>query len=171
MLRKMVGVSLVSASLALIAFLEATVVQAGPTSGGRSYPYRVGGGYSYSSPAPATVIAGELTPAYNPEPLFYAFYAPAVRSSAGGEEESDVRQNAAARIELTVPASAEVWLDGNKTQQTGNTRLFVTPPLEPTKPFTYDLRVRWTAAGGIIVDVTRPIQVRAGRQTVVGFKQ
>jgi uncharacterized protein (TIGR03000 family) len=169
MLRRKFWVSLVFASVAVIAFLEVAIVQAGPAVGGRSSGYRVGGSYSYS--APAAVVAGDFSPLYSSQPLLYAYYVPAVRSSAGGEEESDVRQDAAAKIELTVPVNAEVWVDGNLTGQTGNVRSFVTPPLQPGKTFSYDLRVRWTAAGGIVVDVTRPIQVRAGRQTMVGFKQ
>jgi uncharacterized protein (TIGR03000 family) len=171
MLRRIFWVSWVVASLALIALLEAPVVQAGPSSGGRSYQYRVGADYSYS-PAPSAVVAGDFTTPNRGEPVFYAYYAPAVRSSAAGEEESDIAgQNVPARIELTVPANAEVWLDGHKTQQSGGARNFVTPPLQQGMTFDYDLRVRWTAPGGIVVDVTRPIQVRAGRQTMVGFRQ
>jgi len=173
MLRRIFWVSSVVASLALMALLEASAVQAGPSSGGRSYPYRVGSSYSssYSYAAPATVIAGEPGPANGPDAIFYAYYAPAVRRAAGGEEESDVAGTSPARIELTVPANAAVWLDGHKTQQTGSARAFITPPLQQGKTFDYELRVRWTAPGGIVVDVTRPIQVRGGRQTVVGFKQ
>jgi len=179
MLRRTCWLSSVFASLALIALLEASVVQAGPSSGGRSYQSRVGADYSYSNsapvysapvrPAPAP-IAGDFNPLYNPQPVFYAYYAPAVRrSTAGGEEEAE--QNATASIEMTVPANAEVWLDGQKSQQTGTARAFVTPPLERGQTFRYDLRVRWTAPGDIVVDVTRPIQVQGGRQTTVGFRQ
>jgi uncharacterized protein (TIGR03000 family) len=176
MLRRMFLASFVLASLALLAILEVSAVHAGPSSGGRSYRYRVGGDYSYSTPAPQNVvpgngIVGDFTPAYNPEAVFYAYYAPAVRSSAGGEEESDAGQNAVARIELTVPAGAEVWVDGHRTSQLGSMRSFVTPPLQHGKAFTYDLRVRWTTAAGIVVDVTRTIEVRAARLTMVGFKQ
>jgi uncharacterized protein (TIGR03000 family) len=172
MLRKVLWLSAVSASLALLALLEASVVQAGPPSGGRSYPYRVGGGGSYSPAAPATVMAGDFTPLFNSEPVFYAYYAPPARSSSGGEEESGLAgPNAAAKIDVTVPASAKVWLDGHETQQTGATRSFVTPALQRGKAFTYDLRVRWTTPAGIVVDITRPIQVQGGRQTMVGFKQ
>jgi uncharacterized protein (TIGR03000 family) len=166
----MICVSSILASLALIALFEASFVQAGPPSGGRSYPYRVGGGSS--STALGAIVAGDVAPTFRGEPVFYAYYAPAVRSSGSGEEESELSgQNAAARIEVTVPANAEVWLDGHLTQQTGAARSFITPPIPPGKSFSYDLRVRWTTAAGIVVDVTRPIQVRAARQTMVGFKQ
>jgi uncharacterized protein (TIGR03000 family) len=165
MLRRLFWVSSVLASLALMALLEASLAQAGPPSGGRSYRYRVGG----NSSAAASVAAGETTVG---EPVFYAYYAPAVRTSAGGEEESEIGgQNTAARIDVTVPTNAEVWLDGHKTQQTGAARSFITPPIQAGKSFSYDLRVRWTTAAGFVVDVTRPIQVQAGRQTVVGFRQ
>src|SRR5216684_3721809 len=137
MFRRTFWFSCVLASLALLAHLEASVVQAGPPSGGRSYQYRVGGGYS--SAAPATIIASDFTPAYRGEPVFYAYYAPPARSSRGGEEESEFGgQHVAARIELTVPANAEVWLDGHKTQQAGAARSFITPPIQPGKSFSYD---------------------------------
>ena len=75
MLRRMFSVSCVAASLALLAFLEASVVQAGPSSGGRSYQYRVGADYSYSNSysttysPPATVVTPNVAPANNPEAL------------------------------------------------------------------------------------------------------
>jgi uncharacterized protein (TIGR03000 family) len=168
MFRKTFWFSCVLAALALLAHLGACVVQAGPPAGGRSYKYRVGRDYSPS--APATSLAGDFAPASRGEPVFYAYYSPPVRSLGGGEEESELGgQNADARIELKVPANAEVWLDGHKTKQDGAARSFITPPIQPGKSFTYDLRVRWTTDAGIVVDVTRPIQVRAGRQTMVGF--
>jgi uncharacterized protein (TIGR03000 family) len=170
MFRRMFWFSWVLASLALWAHQEASVVHAGPSSGGRSFQYRAGGGYSSS--APAAISAGDFTPASRGEPVFYAYYAPPARSSSGGEEESELGgQNAAAMIQLTVPANAEVWLDGHKTHQAGAGRSFITPPIQPGKSFSYDFRVRWTTAAGIVVDVTRPIQVRAGRQTMIRFEQ
>ncbi len=166
MLRSQFYVSLVIASFALTALFEASDIQAGPASGAQSSRFRGSGSYSYSAPATA------VTPANTGEPLLYSYYAPPTRSAAASEEESESGQDAAARIDLTVPAGAAVWFDGKMTQQTGSR-----PDLRHAAAATgQDVYLRparcgWTAAGGIVVDVTRPIQVRAGRQTIVGFKQ
>jgi uncharacterized protein (TIGR03000 family) len=60
-----------------------------------------------------------------------------------------------------VPANATVWVDGNKTQQTGEGRHFLSPPLTPGKSYTYQLRVRWMKDGKPL-EQTRDIAVRAG---------
>jgi len=160
-------------SIALLALVISSAL-AGPGSGGRSYQYRVGAGSTaaYSSSPTPLIVSGSFTPLYNPEPVLYAYYAaPARAPGAGGEEESEtfVAKPAVANIEITVPAGAEVWIDGLPTRQTGAARSFITPPLERGKTYGYDLHVRWTAPDGLVVDVTRPIQVQAGRQTMVGF--
>jgi uncharacterized protein (TIGR03000 family) len=66
-----------------------------------------------------------------------------------------------AHIWLRVPADATVWVDGNKTQQTGEARHFLSPPLTPGKNYTYQLRVRWTKDGKPL-EQDRDIDVRAG---------
>lgn len=159
MVKRIFWVSCVLASLALIVLLDASVVQAG---GNPPSYFR-----ELNRKPTAIVVVREFAPAFKAEGVFSAYYAPAVGSTAGGQELSE--PFAAARIEMTVPATAEVWLDGHKTHQTGSERLFVTPPLERGKPATYAMRVRWTTAAGEVVDVTRPIEVSAGRHTVLGF--
>jgi uncharacterized protein (TIGR03000 family) len=44
-------------------------------------------------------------------------------------------------VRLAVPADAAVTLDGNKTTATGESRLYVTPPLTPGRPYSYDVGV------------------------------
>jgi uncharacterized protein (TIGR03000 family) len=168
MVKRIFWVSCVLASLALIVLLDASVVQAGgnPPSYFRELNRKPTAIVVVREFAPAVVVR-EFAPAFKAEGVFSAYYAPAVGSTAGGQELSE--PFAAARIEMTVPATAEVWLDGHKTHQTGSERLFVTPPLERGKPATYAMRVRWTTAAGEVVDVTRPIEVSAGRHTVLGF--
>jgi uncharacterized protein (TIGR03000 family) len=74
-----------------------------------------------------------------------------------------------AHIDVMVPDSAEVWVEGVKTQQTGSLRHFVSPPLTPGREFSYDIRAKWTDKDGKVVDRTRPVQVHAGGQTMVNF--
>jgi uncharacterized protein (TIGR03000 family) len=69
-----------------------------------------------------------------------------------------------AHIWLRVPESAEIWINGVKTKQTGESRYFFSPPLTPGKKYTYQLRLRWTKEGKP-VEETQRILVQAG-QTV-----
>jgi uncharacterized protein (TIGR03000 family) len=73
-----------------------------------------------------------------------------------------------ATMNVKVPAGAEIWFEGSKTGQTGTTRTFVSPPLEPGRGFTYDVRARWTE-NGKEVDQTRQVHVRAGEKVDVDF--
>ena len=69
-------------------------------------------------------------------------------------------QHNEAHITLVVPPDAEVWFDGDKAQQTGPTREFVSPPLTPGQTYTYHVRVRWTE-NGKPVEQDRDIRVQA----------
>lgn len=75
-----------------------------------------------------------------------------------------------ATIDLYVPASAEVWLNGQKTNQSGTLRRFVTPPLNANAHSTYELRVRYTGQDGKVVDETREVAVEAGQQVVLNLQ-
>jgi uncharacterized protein (TIGR03000 family) len=66
-----------------------------------------------------------------------------------------------AHIWLRVPANAEVWVDGVKTRQTGESRYYYSPPLTPNRQYTYQLRIRWTKDGKP-VEKTLRILVSAG---------
>jgi len=96
-------------------------------------------------------------------PSFY--YSP---SLVEGEE---APANAANRafIQVQVPANAEVWIEGDKTSQTGPNRAFASPPLQTGKSFTYDVRARWTGADGKAVDRTKQVKVQAGQRSTVSF--
>jgi uncharacterized protein (TIGR03000 family) len=74
-----------------------------------------------------------------------------------------------AYLDVAVPADAELWIDDGSTRQTGPSRAFVTPPLHPGSEFTYQVRARWTDAGGT-VDQVRPVAVRAGERVPVEFR-
>jgi uncharacterized protein (TIGR03000 family) len=71
-------------------------------------------------------------------------------------------------ITLRVPGSAEVWFDGSKTSQTGRLRSFVSPPLQPGRNYSYEIRARWMEAGRP-VEETRKINVRAGDRDTLNF--
>jgi uncharacterized protein (TIGR03000 family) len=67
-----------------------------------------------------------------------------------------------------VPQNAEVWIDGNKTFQTGPMREFVTPPLEPGQKFNYDIKARWTENGQEVVR-ERQLNFHAGDRLMVNM--
>jgi len=69
-----------------------------------------------------------------------------------------------ARLQLVVPENAEVLVEGHKTTTTGIVREFVTPPLEPGKNMVYSVLVRYTDAGGKVIEETHTVRVRANDQ-------
>jgi uncharacterized protein (TIGR03000 family) len=71
-------------------------------------------------------------------------------------------------ITVRVPVGAQVWFDGEPTAQTGATRVFASPPLEPGRDYTYTLRVRWTE-GENVIERTRRLTFRAGEAIAVNF--
>jgi uncharacterized protein (TIGR03000 family) len=75
-----------------------------------------------------------------------------------------------ARVEITmhVPAGARIWFDGEATVQTGATRMFVSPPLDPERQYAYQIRVRWNE-GGDVVERTRRLTVQAGDEIGLDF--
>ena len=73
-----------------------------------------------------------------------------------------------ASVTALVPADAELWLDDYQGKQTGPSRTFKTPPLEPGKDYLYTIRARWHYDGRVI-DRTRPVILRAGGAVEVDF--
>jgi len=115
-----------------------------------SYPTVAYGG-SYTSPTyPASSTYGNQTN------TMQSFYAP------------NMEGNRSAFIRTIVPPDAEVWFEGDKTMQTGQDRLFRSPPLEPGKSYTYDMKVRWME-NGQPVERTRQVRVAAGEESFVNL--
>ncbi len=76
-----------------------------------------------------------------------------------------------AMVRVEVPrADAEVWIDGQATQQRGTDRLFETPALTTGKSYHYDVRARWTENGQTF-DRTRTVHFRPGERVTVDFRQ
>jgi len=147
----------------------------GPTYSAYSYPYGYGNYYGSpyvygstpygSTPYYDTTMSGTygyggqgyITPASYQQ----SFY-------PSGAQQQMPQDSNAAMIEVRMPADAELLVDGKRTQQTGPTRLFVTPPLTPGKTFTYELTVKRT---GDAVGQTREVQVQPGQRAVVDLTQ
>jgi uncharacterized protein (TIGR03000 family) len=71
-------------------------------------------------------------------------------------------------IGVRVPENAEVWIDGQKTSQTGSFREFTTPPLESGQKFIYDIKARWTENGKEVVR-DRQLNFYAGDRLMVNL--
>jgi uncharacterized protein (TIGR03000 family) len=71
-------------------------------------------------------------------------------------------------IQVTVPAGAEIWFDGAKTSQSGTVRQFLTPPLDPSRHYHYEMRLHWMN-GGQPMDETRRLAVQAGERIDISY--
>jgi len=69
-------------------------------------------------------------------------------------------------IEVRVPADAEVLFEGDKTSQKGSVRWFVSPPINPERRYTYEIKAKWMENGREVAK-TRKIAVRAGERLSV----
>jgi uncharacterized protein (TIGR03000 family) len=126
------------------------------------YPGYYNPGYYYSYGYPAY---------YSPR---YAYYpaAPVTTSSfyAGpAPVVSAPQQTNAARVQVILPdPAAQVWIDGQKTQQGGMDRLFESPPLTPGKTFNYTIKATWQQ-NGQEMSQERTVPITAGNTSVVDF--
>ncbi len=158
-----------------------TVSSASGQAPGDQYPYRASAPSGYPQPGAnlsAPPPAGAPQDAFRPGPPVFGGTGPGAfggrmmpysylnngRRPAGRPAPSDNR----ARIWLTVPADAEVWFDGEPTEQAGELRHFVSPPLAPGRSYTYAVRVRWTK-GGKPVEEERRVRVQAGASSRFDF--
>jgi len=67
----------------------------------------------------------------------------------------------AVEINVSVPASAQIWFGNAKTTQGGAFRHFVSPPIVPGFDYVYEVRVAWTADGKSMTR-NRKVTVHAG---------
>jgi uncharacterized protein (TIGR03000 family) len=71
------------------------------------------------------------------------------------------------RLSVHVPdESAQVWIEGQPTEQTGTVREFVSPPVTIGQRYTYTVRGSWTE-NSTPVSRTKTIPVEAGRVYMV----
>ena len=75
-----------------------------------------------------------------------------------------------AGVSVVVPPDADVWFNGNPTQQKGEQREFVTPVLPVGRAYQYEVRARWKV-NGQAVDQSRTITVHSNERSVVDFTQ
>jgi uncharacterized protein (TIGR03000 family) len=84
----------------------------------------------------------------------------ATPAPAGGDD--------TAKITVSLPADAELYVDGHETKETGPERDFVTPPLARGTDYSYSIRAVWTEDGRP-VERTRKVSFQAGSLVRVDF--
>jgi uncharacterized protein (TIGR03000 family) len=121
------------------------------------------GAYVYG-PAPTGEVAANGRPrdpalALNsPRNTYRSFYSP-----------EQIANQATIRVQLK-DANARVSFEDATTEQTGRERVFASPPLDPTKSYTYKVRMTWMEDGHEMT-TTKEIKVQAGREVKVDFRE
>jgi uncharacterized protein (TIGR03000 family) len=94
----------------------------------------------------------------SPRNTYRSFYSP-----------EQIANQATIRVQLA-DAKARVSFEDATTEQTGRDRVFASPPLDPTKSYTYKVRVTWMEDGHEMTK-TKEIKVQAGREALVDFRE
>lgn len=78
----------------------------------------------------------------------------------------------AAMVRVLLPdEQAEIWFDGNPTQQRGTDRKYMSGPMESTDgKYTYTVKARWME-NGRAVEREKHVQVTPGQPVTVDFRQ
>jgi uncharacterized protein (TIGR03000 family) len=84
----------------------------------------------------------------------------AVASESSDDDSGAQINNNAALVAVRLPADAELWFNGVKMPQTGQVRRFQTPPLQPGKEYSYEVRCSWRQDARE-VNQTRRVMVHA----------
>jgi uncharacterized protein (TIGR03000 family) len=81
---------------------------------------------------------------------------------------ADAPTEAPAQLTVSVPADAQVWVEGTKTNSTGPVRYFQSPPLDPNSKYQYEVRATWTENGHEVTQ-TQQVPVTAGARARADF--
>ncbi len=113
------------------------------------------------------------TPSYSyPWYDTYGYSSPSLPATTyeGAEESSMANESPnSAMVDVRVPnPNAQIWIEGQKTNQQGTFRQFVSPPLDPNRDYTYHVRAQWQQ-NGHEVDQTRDVAVHAGDRITIDF--
>jgi uncharacterized protein (TIGR03000 family) len=69
-----------------------------------------------------------------------------------------------ALLRVSLPADAELWLNGKRMTRTGPEREFITPQLQEGETYAYQVKARWTQHGKPLEE-TIEVKVRANKTT------
>ncbi len=72
-------------------------------------------------------------------------------------------------LRVNVPdARARVWIEGQPTRQMGTERVYLSPPLEPGKTYTYTVRAAWMANGREMTEEKKQ-EGQPGQEVAINF--
>jgi uncharacterized protein (TIGR03000 family) len=140
--------------------------------GYRGYGYGGYRGYGYGGYGVYPLVGGlgyYYPDYYYPDYSYPSVPAPTVYQSFYTAPPAVTVPTNTALIDVSVPADAAVWIDGNPTTQTGATRAYVTPALTPGQKYSYELKARWME-NGQPVEKTQKVSFLAGNQVQVNFR-
>src|SRR5262245_1266001 len=81
-------------------------------------------------------------------------------------------QSRTATIRVLLPsANAQLSIDDVPTRQTGSERVFVSPPLESGRSYTYTVTATWQPNNYTTITRTRKVPVKAGQELQVDLRQ
>ncbi|HEY1861721.1 MAG TPA: hypothetical protein VGG61_15280 [Gemmataceae bacterium] len=99
----------------------------------------------------------------------------AVTYSTSGFRPGDVAGPASstqvpARLRIAIPSEkAEIWIEGEKSEQATRVQEYLSPPLTPGKQYFYEVRARWTDPAGKEVERTRSFPIVPGQPVLLDF--
>jgi uncharacterized protein (TIGR03000 family) len=127
---------------------------------GWGYPYPVYADYPYyPNGYPACQAPGYPPPAGGAAPSSGVTGAPNLPGAPTGD----------AALTILVPADALVWVNGEKTTQSGPRRDFVSSGLAPGRSYTFEVRTEWKGQDGRPVDLVQRIPMQAGDKRAISI--
>ena len=97
------------------------------------------------------------------------YYVPLPTTPPKKDGKMSMTTPAAALVVVNLPADARLFVDGEATTSKSETRVFITPELQPGKGFSYTMTAE-VMRNGKPVSVEEKVSVRAGETTQVSFK-
>jgi uncharacterized protein (TIGR03000 family) len=75
-----------------------------------------------------------------------------------------------ARLRVAIPAEkADIWIEGEKSEQSKRVQDYVSPPLTSGKQYYYEVRARWTDAAGKQVERKKSFPIVPGQPVFLDF--
>ncbi len=127
-----------------------------------NYP-TIYGAYGYPF-APGRFVYSATPGDFTTAPTIYGVYSTETNAAMSLRTIPDTAQTplrTTATVNVVFPADAELTFQGVSVGQTGVYRRYVTPPLVPVDPYTYDIRATWRE-GSQLVTRDRHIDLQAG---------
>lgn len=126
------------------------------------------------TPPPAPTLTAPRSEIRSPQPVTGVVVPgtqqPGDKSDSQAGVSSPPNGPAPATITIQVPANATLWFGEQRMNQSGTTRTFRSPPLEPGKAYVYKLKVSWPGGPGqTAYSAEHEITVRGGQTTVIDF--